>query len=129
MKTSIFLTSFFSTYRTGSNPFPSPAMRQEKPEASKCVTGPMPHLPSSRAFQVSRVPIPTADTRPTPVITTRRVTPTALVSAIEATLFLCMSFDIGDGFLDSGDLFGVLVWNLETELLLQRHDQFHPFPE
>jgi hypothetical protein len=71
MKTSIFLTSFFSTHRSGSNSLTSPAIRAEKAEASKWVIGPMPLRPAISACQLASVPIPIGDTSPMPVITTR----------------------------------------------------------
>src|SRR5262245_11294442 len=72
MKTSIFLTSFFSMYCSGSKLLTSPAMRVEKAEASKRVMGPMPLCPSQSASQFASVPMPSADTSPMPVTTTRR---------------------------------------------------------
>ena len=71
MKTSIFLTSFFSTNCRGSKFFTSPAILALKPDASKWVIGPMPLRPAQRASQVAAVPRPSDDTRPTPVTTTR----------------------------------------------------------
>jgi hypothetical protein len=71
MKTSIFLTSFFSRNCSGSNCLTSPAMRAEYCDASKWVIGPMPLRPAQSASQFGPVPIPSGDTRPTPVTTTR----------------------------------------------------------
>jgi hypothetical protein len=70
MKRSTFLSSFFSRKRSGSKPFTSQANRVLWWEASKRVMGPAPERPARRACQVSSVPIPTGDTRPTPVTTT-----------------------------------------------------------
>ena len=50
MKRSIFLTSFFSTKRSGSNPFTSPAKWVECCEASKSVIGAAPERPASESL-------------------------------------------------------------------------------
>src|ERR1022692_3426961 len=47
-------------------------MRQEKRWASKAVIGPMPLLPARTPCQVASVPMPTEDSKPTPVTTTLR---------------------------------------------------------
>ena len=75
MKTSIFLTSFFSMNRSGSKSLTSPAMRAENCAASNCVIGPMPLCPAHSAAQFASVPMPSGDTRPTPVTTTRLLKP------------------------------------------------------
>jgi hypothetical protein len=80
MKTSIFLTSFLSTKRRGSNPFTSPAIRAECCEASKRVIGPMPLDPAQSACQFASVPMPSGETSPTPVTTTRLLNPPPLTS-------------------------------------------------
>ena len=38
---------------------------------------------------------------------------------------LAVRLDVVDRFLDAGDLLGVLVGNLDPELLFERHDEFH----
>src|SRR5215472_3027932 len=73
MKRPTFLSSFFSIQLSGSKFFTSPAKRQSNPVASKWVMGAMPPLPARRLLQTSSVPIPQAQTRPTPVTTTRRL--------------------------------------------------------
>jgi hypothetical protein len=75
MKTSIFLTSSLSTNCSGSKCFTSPAMRAENWEASNRVIGPMPLCPAQSASQFAPVPMPSGDTRPTPVTTTRLLNP------------------------------------------------------
>src|SRR6476620_5117248 len=116
MKTSIFLTSFFSTNFSGSKPLTSPAIRADHCAASKRVMGPMPLFPAQSAFQVSSVPMPTDETRPTPVTTTRLLKPPRL-------LLLGVALDVLDGFLHAGDLLGVLVGNLDAEFLFEGHDE------
>ena len=78
MKTSIFLTSFLSMNRSGSNCLTSPAIRAENCAASKCVIGPIPLHPAQRASQFAWVPMPRGDTSPTPVTTTRLLKPQIL---------------------------------------------------
>src|ERR1700738_938017 len=68
MNRPIFFSSFFSIQRKGSKPLISPAMRQ-----SKLVMVATPLTPARRFFQLSSVPMPSAQTSPTPVTTTRRV--------------------------------------------------------
>src|SRR5579871_1981399 len=119
MKTSIFLTSFFSKKLSGSKPFTSPAMRAENCDASKWVMGPMPLRPSQSASQVALVPMPTDEMRPTPVRTTRLLKPPPSARS----LLLRVALDVLDGFLHSRDLLGILVGNLDAELLLERHDE------
>ena len=75
MKTSIFLTSFFSMNRSGSKCLTSPAIRAENCAASNRVIGPMPLFPAQSASQFASVPMPSGDTMPTPVTTTRLLKP------------------------------------------------------
>src|ERR1019366_936295 len=73
MKMSIFLTSFFSTNCSGSKPLTSPAMRVANCAASNLVIVPTPLWPAQSAAQLASVPMPSDDTRPMPVTTTRRL--------------------------------------------------------
>src|SRR6185312_13369652 len=73
MKVSIFLTSFGAMYCAGSKPFTSPAMRVGNALASKCVIGPMPLLPATTFCQAVATSLPTGETMPRPVTTTRRL--------------------------------------------------------
>src|SRR5688572_23472518 len=116
MKTSIFLTSFFSTNCSGSKFFTSPAMREANADASKRVIFPMPPWPAVNARQFNSVPMPTGDTSPMPVTTTR---------LLVTSLFLAFGVrvDVLDRFFDAGDLLCVFVWNLDAELLFERHDE------
>src|SRR4051794_16492590 len=125
MKTSIFLTSFLSTNCSGSKCCTSPAIRAEYCDASKRVIGPMPLLPASSASQFACVPMPSGDTSPTPVTTTRLLNqpPRCRAPRPGLLLGLAVRIDVLDGFLDARDLLGVLVGNLDAELLLEGHDQ------
>jgi hypothetical protein len=71
MKMSTFLTSFFSMKRSGSKFLTSPAMRAEKSVVSNFVMGAMPLQPMQSASQFASVPMPSDDTSPMPVTTTR----------------------------------------------------------
>ncbi len=73
MKRSFRRASFRSMNFSGSKPFTSPAMRVGKVEASNRVMGPMPLLPATSALQDSSTPMPTGETSPSPVTTTRRL--------------------------------------------------------
>src|SRR5262245_58831772 len=92
-------------------------MRAAKPVASKRVMVPTPLRPATRASQFSCVPIPTGDSNPTPVTTTRLLTRAPL-------LLLGVGVDVLDGFLHSGDLFGILVGDFDAEFFLEGHDEF-----
>src|SRR3954470_4503749 len=73
MKMSIFLTSFFSMYASGSKRFTSPAMRVANWVVSNLVIGATPLWPALIPVQFASVPIPSDDTSPMPVTTTRRL--------------------------------------------------------
>src|ERR1700750_497545 len=73
MNGSIFFTSFGAMYWVGSKSRTSPAMRVGKVLASKCVTGPMPLLPSTMFFHAVATSLPTGLTMPRPVMTTLRL--------------------------------------------------------
>src|SRR5262249_33640942 len=108
MKRSNCLASRFSIHLVTSKPLTSPANLVANCEQSKRVMGPMPLCPRMTPCQVSSVPIPTGVTNPMPVMTTR---------------LFCMCLDVIDRVLDRLDLFGVLVWDLDLECLLERKHQ------
>src|SRR5262249_27103272 len=119
MKTSIFLTSFFSMNCSGSNPRTSPAIRVAKLAASNLLMVRMPLVPSVNAAQFASVPMPSDDIRAMAVTNTRRV----LVMDAILLLGLGVGLDVLDGFLDARDLLGVLVGNLDAEFLFERHHE------
>src|SRR5215207_4006338 len=138
MKMSIFLTSFFSMNRSGSKAFTSAAKRVENAAASNRVIGPMPLRPARSDAQVASVPMPTEDTSPMPVTTTRllnlppprtaaRTARNAPVRLPQRRLLLVLGvrLDVLDGFLHARDLLGVLVGDLDPEFLFERHHQLH----
>ncbi len=73
MNRSFRRTSRFSIHLSGSKLFTSPAKRVGKVEASNWVMGPMPLSPAVTARQQASRPIPTGETIPSPVTTTRRL--------------------------------------------------------
>src|SRR5688572_6311627 len=111
MKTSIFLTSFFSMNWRGSKPLTSAAICAAKPVTSNFVMRPTPLWPADNAAQFAAVPMPSDDTSPMPVMTTR------LVKVPFLPLLLPVRLDVVGGFLDAGDLLGVFVGNLDPELV------------
>src|SRR5262249_21611044 len=128
MKRPTFLSSFFSIQWSGSKFFTSPAKRQSNPVASKWVMGAMPPLPARRLLQTSSVPIPQAQTRPTPVTTTRRLnvgSPRWTSAAGGLLLRLGVFLDVRDGVFHRGDLFGVFVGNLNAKRFFEGHHQFN----
>src|SRR5262245_28301324 len=120
MKVSIFLISFLSMKRPGSNPLTSPAMRLLKREASNRVMGPSPERPAVRASQFSALPTPSGDTRPTPVTATRRGEEER---GMEGLVFRGVFLDVLDGVFDFLDLLGGFVRNLDVEGFLEGHDE------
>src|SRR6185437_14470057 len=73
MKVSIFLMSFAGMNCAGSKSFTSPAMRVGNALASKCVIGPIPLAPATTFFHAVVTSLPTGETMPIPVTTTRRL--------------------------------------------------------
>src|SRR5712692_533151 len=127
MNRPIFLSSFFSAQRSGSKLRISPAMRQSNPLASNWVMGPIALWPACRLFQTSWVPIPEAQTRPTPVTTTRRLKVVFLLCGTRRPggLLFCLRvfLDVRDGVFDCGDFLGILVGNFDAERLFEGHHQ------
>src|SRR2546426_1280271 len=112
--------SFLSTYFSSSKLRTSPAMRVTNWNsplavlvcASNFVIGPMPDLPCVSADQNSSTVLPTGVSAPMPVTTTRR-----------GSTALRVVLDVLDGVADGHDLLGVLVRDLDVEVLLQGHDE------
>src|SRR5438067_1369012 len=78
--------------------------------ASDLVMGPIPDLPCVSADQNSSTVLPTGVSAPSPVTTTRR-----------GSTILGVVLDVLDGVADGHDLLGVLVRDLDVEVLLQGH--------
>src|SRR6185369_16616912 len=106
-------------------PFTSPANLHAKLLASNCVMRSMPGLPASRLDQDSATVLPTGLTHPRPVTTTRRLVMGPNLSNCRGPSGLLVGVGVVDSVLHRRDLFGVLVRNLDPELVLERHHQLH----
>src|SRR5690606_41256921 len=73
MNGSILRASFGDTHLVTSKSRTSPAIRVVKPVVSKCVIGPMPERPLMTPSQLLARSLPSGETRPRPVTTTRRL--------------------------------------------------------
>src|SRR5262245_61165314 len=105
---------------SGSKSLTSAAICAAYPVTSNLVTRVTPDVPASSPFHVAAVPIPSDDTRPMPVMTTR-----LLKRPGSLFLALAVGFYIVDRFLDARDLLSVLVRDLDPELLLEGHHELH----
>src|SRR6266540_362809 len=148
MNRSLRRTSLRSMNCAASNPFTSPAMRVGYVEASNSVIGPIPLLPATSADQDSSTPIPTGETSPRPVTTTRRLligsplrgtdirggeAPRPRPRTARATRprtrgpgalrLLLVGRDVRHRVLDGLDVLRLLVRDLDLELLLHRHHE------
>src|SRR5436190_21610922 len=85
----------------------------------------MPLLPARIASQFACVPMPSGDTSPTPVTTTRLLNRPPTLPGLKTRLLLPLGvrLDVLDGFLHARDLLGVLVRNLDPELFLEGHHE------
>src|ERR1700690_2346974 len=121
MKRPIFLISFFSMKLSGSKLRTSAAIWQAKAELSKAVMRPTPLWPAVRACQTSAVVLPTEQSRPMPVMTTRRL---PLLARFLSKLLACLGVlaNVVDGVVDGANLLGVLVGDFDVEGLFEGHD-------
>src|SRR5512145_487115 len=81
----------------------------------------MPDLAAVMLAQASSTVLPTGQTIPRPVTTTRRRD--KRVPGAGSGLLAAMGLDVIDCLLDGGDLLGLLVRDLGLELLLERHNE------
>src|SRR5690348_5758744 len=147
MKGSIFLTSFGGTCCAGSKSRTSPAIRVGKVLASKCVTGPIPLRPATMLSQAVLMSLPTGETMPRPVTTTRLFIRSFQGCKNESCAIgrsfrfngskrpgetprmrasgLYVGLDVIHRLLHGGDLLGFLVRDLGLELFLEGHDQLN----
>src|SRR5689334_10920127 len=103
-------------------------MRQSNPVVSKLVMQAIPLVPARRLFQLSSVPMPSAQTSPTPVTTTRRVNDSCSSIAWycpAALLPFGVFVDILDRVFYGRHLLGVLVGHFDAEGFFEGHHQFH----
>src|SRR3954447_13639094 len=73
MNGSILRRSFGERYFSASNPATEPPKRTGNALTSKRVIGPIPLRPSSKFFHAVSTVLPTGETIPNPVMTTRRL--------------------------------------------------------
>src|SRR5690349_10726961 len=150
MNGSIFFTSFGAIHCVGSKSFTSPAMRVANALASKRVIGPMPLTPPTTFFQAVSMSLPTGDTMPRPVTTTRRLLMLCSTAAAARRIQTAVSrpqkrelrpraqsrhgkpvrrsgvdvrLDVVDRALHGRDLLGFLVRDLALELFFERHHE------
>src|ERR1700754_459492 len=116
MKLSMWRASLPGGESSTLKPFTSPAKWQAKALASNLVIVAMPDLPATMLAHPSATVLPTGQTRPSPVTTTRR------------RLMVALSLRVGLGVVDRQlhrrDLLGFLVGDLDAEFVFQRHHQF-----
>src|SRR5690348_3207201 len=125
MNTSMWRASLAGIQSSTLKPFTSPAKRQEKLDASKRVMGAMPVRPPTMFAQPSSTELPTGQTSPRPVTTTRRRSIETCVGERWPSGRLLVLGGVVDRQLHRGDLLGFLVWNLDAELVLERHHELH----
>src|SRR5688572_25314295 len=83
-----------------------------------------PLFPPSRAFQVEATSLPTGETTPSPVITTRRPS-FPLIRSLPAPCSSARAvlLQVRNGVADRAHLLGVLVRDVDAELFLERHHE------
>src|SRR3569833_926493 len=150
MNSSIRRASFGGMYSPTSNPRTAPPKRSGNAETSKRVIGLIPLSPFKMASQADFTVRPTGEMMPRPVTTTRRLLTRYLYEAQEmerpqppyraavalqpvrnrAQLrtqresgLVAALVDVFDHQLHRGDLFGVLIRNLDLDLLFENHDE------
>src|SRR3984893_16167646 len=139
MKASMRRASFVLIYGSRSSCRISPPKCVGKLAVSKRVTAAMPLRPDRIESHALATSLPTGETIPRPVTTTRRLlngdssrgfaqTPERLrgrEALPPSSGFALVRIDIVDVLLNGGDLFGVLVRNFRLEFFLERHHQFN----
>src|SRR5512138_46929 len=89
----------------------------------------MPDSPRRRASHVFAVPVPRGEMRPMPVTTTRRPKLFSLLMrrtirmGMKGGTLLRVPHDVIDGLADRGQLLGLVVGDVQPELVLEGHDQ------
>src|SRR5690242_9044962 len=138
MKSSMRRASFEVMYCSTSKSLTWPPKRTGKADTSKRVMGPIPLCPLRMASHADTTVLPTGETIPRPVTTTRRLLTrylyetrmegargarapsNSVASGLGAPLV-----DVLDGLMDRRDLLGVLIGNLDLEFLLEGHDELN----
>src|SRR4029453_380414 len=118
MNVSMWRDSLPGMYSSTLEPLTSPAKRQANADASNFVTLEMPERPASRLAQPSATVLPTGLISPRPVMTTRR-------RMGEPDSGLLVLHCVVDRQLHGGDLLRLFIGDLDAELVLEGHHQFH----
>ena len=99
----------------------SPAIRAENCDASK-----LGDRADAAAARAERLPVRLgADAERRHEADARHDDSPAQTTSVRVYFFLLMRLDVLDRFLDARDLLGILVGDLDPELLFERHDQLH----
>src|ERR1700683_3637511 len=146
MKASMRRTSLGLKYGVKSSPLISPPKCVGKLLVSKRVIGAMPLRPATIDAHAAETSLPTGDTIPRPVTTTRRLLNGdssngclnsghgRRPSKFEVLSLLQLQWVLGlalvrivivDGLLNRGNFFGILVRDFSLEFLFECHDQFN----
>src|SRR5215831_5213145 len=144
MKVSYRRASLPERYLPTSKSFTSPAICDGKWLASKRVMRVIPDRPARMLSHDCATPMPTGETMPSPVTTTRRLDMDGVASGRTgragslserrrraarspgpAELLLLVRVDVLDRLLHGRDLLGFFVRDLGLELLFERHDELH----
>src|SRR5678816_4624223 len=137
MNGSMRRASFGAMYCATSKPTTSPAKRVANGVASMRVIGLIPLLPARIEAHAVATSLPTGETIPSPVTTTRRLDTLSSLSrndagvghgltppSMERISGLAAIRDVADCLAHGGDLLGVFVRDLDLELFFERHHQF-----
>src|SRR5580704_13352324 len=114
MKSSMRRASLGEMYWLTSKSRTWPPKRAGNADTSKRVIGPMPLSPRSTVSHAEATVLPTGDTMPRPVTTTRRLLtrdPYGLGESLETSGFAAALVDVVDRLVNGGDLLGVFVRN------------------
>src|SRR5579863_8195314 len=109
MKSSMRRASLGGMYWATSKSRTAPPKRTGNADTSKRVTGAMPLSPRSTASHADWTVLPTGDTIPSPVTTTRRLLTRFPVAPAATSGLAAALVDVVDGLVDGRDLLSVLV--------------------
>src|SRR5262245_18594066 len=124
MNSSMRRASLTLMYWATSKSRTEPPKRTGKLDTSKRVTGPMPLSPRRMASHADWTVLPTGETIPRPVMTTRRLLtryPYALAGG--ASGLAAALVGLVDRLVDGGDLLGVFIRDLDFEFFFEGHHQ------
>src|ERR1700683_595201 len=123
MNSSMRRASLGDMYWLTSKSRTAPPKRTGNADTSKRVIGAMPLTPRSTASHADFTVLPTGDTTPSPVTTTRRLL-TVPIRRLDFDSGLAAALvDVVDGLVNGRDLLGILVRDFDLELLFEGHYQ------